>query len=235
MRSQFGSAGRRGARPETRDHISFVLLTGDYAYKIKKAVDFGFLDFTTLAARQFFCAEELRLNRRLAPELYLEVVPITGSVDSPVVGGPGPALEYAVKMREFPQDALASRLLAAGQLGPADIDILASRVAEFHGAIAVAAPDGRLAPPKKSCVSRSATSRSLPPAGDGSGAVELEDLRAWTEREHAACATLSSSPRSKASCANATAICISTISRASTLSLSSSTASSSTKGCAGST
>ena len=109
-----------GATPagKIETHISFVLLTGTHAYKIKKAVDFGFLDFTTLAARRFFCAEELRLNRRLAPELYLEVVPITGSVDAPVVGGPGPALEYAVKMREFRQDALASRLLAAGLLGP---------------------------------------------------------------------------------------------------------------------
>ena len=83
MRSRArGALGGATPARKLETHISFVLLTGAYAYKIKKAVDFGFLDFTTLAARQFFCAEELRLNRRLAPELYLEVVPITGSIDS---------------------------------------------------------------------------------------------------------------------------------------------------------
>ena len=79
-------------------HISWVLLAGDYVYKIKKPVDFGFLDFSTLARRQFFCQEELRLNRRLAPDLYLEVVGIGGSPDAPVLGAE-PAFEYAVKMR----------------------------------------------------------------------------------------------------------------------------------------
>src|SRR5271169_881024 len=94
----FGPGCTRVERLET--HISCVLLTGEYAYKIKKAVNFGFLDFTTLVARRFFCEEELRLNRRLAPALYLGVVPITGSVGVPIAGGSGPALEYAVKMRE---------------------------------------------------------------------------------------------------------------------------------------
>src|SRR5262245_15552984 len=87
-------------------HISYVLLTGPYAYKIKKAVNLGFLDFTTLAARCHDCHEELRLNRRLAPAIYLDVVAVTGSIDSPQIAGAGPVLEYAVKMREFSQDAL---------------------------------------------------------------------------------------------------------------------------------
>ena len=100
-------------------HISYVLLTGPYAYKLKKAVDLGFLDFTTLEARRFFCEQELKLNRRLAPALYLDVVAITGTLDDPVIGGSGPVLEYAVKMREFPQDALASRVLARNELGAA--------------------------------------------------------------------------------------------------------------------
>src|SRR5205823_1630153 len=130
-------------------HISYVLLTGTYAYKIKKAVDFGFLDFTTLAARRFFCEEELRLNRRLAPEIYLEVVPITGSADAPRMGGDGAPIEYAVKMREFPQDALASRLLARGELGAADIDALAATVARFHGAIEVALPGAGFGIPER--------------------------------------------------------------------------------------
>ena len=80
-------------------HISVVILTGDYAYKIKKPMDFGFLDFSTLERRKHFCEEELRLNRRLAPGLYLEVVPITGSPEQPVLGGEGDAFEYAIRMR----------------------------------------------------------------------------------------------------------------------------------------
>src|SRR6266542_2838791 len=80
-------------------HISYVLLTGRHAYKIKKAVALGFLDFTTLDARRRCCADELRLNRRLAPQLYVDVVPITGTVDAPRLGGEGPAIEYAVRMR----------------------------------------------------------------------------------------------------------------------------------------
>src|ERR1039457_1630787 len=87
---------RRIDRLET--HISWVLLTGSYAYKLKKPVNLGFLDFTTLAARRHYCEEELRLNRRLAPELYLDVVPVAGTAQCPLVGGDGPPIEYAVKM-----------------------------------------------------------------------------------------------------------------------------------------
>src|SRR5574340_1058161 len=87
-------------------HISWVLLSGAYAYKIKKAVDLGFLDFSTLKKRRFFCAEELRLNRRLAPQLYLDVVPICGAPDEPRLNGAEAAIEYAVKMLRFPQEAL---------------------------------------------------------------------------------------------------------------------------------
>ena len=168
-------------------HISYVLLTGTYAYKIKKAVDFGFLDFRTLAGRRFFCEEELRLNRRLAPALYLEVVPITGSVDAPVIGGPGPALEYAVKMREFAQSALASRLLEAGLLGPADIDALAARVAAFHGAIGVAAAEGAFGAPEGILeLAQRNFAQIAPLVTAESEWAEIEELRAWTDREHAA-------------------------------------------------
>jgi uncharacterized protein len=99
-----GVGGTRVDLIET--HISYVLLTGQFAYKIKKAVELGFLDFRSLAARRRDCEEELRLNRRLAPKLYLDVVGITGSVEAPVLGGTGPVIEYAVKMREFSQEAL---------------------------------------------------------------------------------------------------------------------------------
>lgn len=113
-------------------HISWVLLTGEWAYKLKKPVDLGFLDFSTLEKRRHFCEEELRLNRRLAAELYDSVVAIAGNPEQPRVGGAGPILDYAVKMRQFPQDALASRLLSAGLLTAADIDRLADTIAAFH-------------------------------------------------------------------------------------------------------
>ena len=72
-------------------HISWVLLTGEYVYKIKKPVNFGFLDFSTLEKRRFYCEEELRVNRRLAPQLYLAVVPICGTPDTPHIDGTGSA------------------------------------------------------------------------------------------------------------------------------------------------
>src|SRR4029453_7054200 len=92
----FGDSVVRVERIET--HISYVFLTGAYAYKIKKAVALGFLDFSTLDARRHFCEEELRLNRRLAPELYLDVVAITGTATAPRLGGPGVAQDYALRM-----------------------------------------------------------------------------------------------------------------------------------------
>jgi aminoglycoside phosphotransferase family enzyme/predicted kinase len=113
-------------------HISHVLLTGRYAYKIKKPLNLGFLDFSTLQARKFCCEEELRLNRRLAPALYLDVVPIGAVAGKPVVGASESIVEYAVKMREFPQSALLDVMLARGELAPAHIDALAAQVAEFH-------------------------------------------------------------------------------------------------------
>ncbi len=88
-------------------HISHVLLAGDFAYKIKKPLALGFLDFTSLNRRKYYCEEELRLNGRLAPELYLDCVPIGGDASRPVLDDrAGPAIEYAVRMRRFPQDAL---------------------------------------------------------------------------------------------------------------------------------
>lgn len=113
-------------------HISWVLLTGEYAYKIKKPVNLGFLDFSTLALRQRACADEVRLNQRLAAETYLGVVAITGDADAPRVNGRGEAFEYAVKMRQFPLDATLDRLDERGELGNEQIDCLAARLAQFH-------------------------------------------------------------------------------------------------------
>lgn len=123
-------------------HISWVLLTGTHAYKIKKPVDFGFVNFTTLERRKFFCEEELRLNGRLAPRLYLDVVPISGSTDHPQIGGEGEPLEYAVKMRQFSQEVLLSHAIENGALTTGHIDKLAEVIANFHKQIAIAKPVG---------------------------------------------------------------------------------------------
>jgi aminoglycoside phosphotransferase family enzyme/predicted kinase len=129
-------------------HISWVVLTGPYAYKIKKPVNLGFVDFSTLAKRHFFCQEELRLNRRLAPQLYLEVVPISGTPERPRFGGTGGPIEYAVKMRQFSQDQLLSHLISEGKLQGAHIDRLAQEVSAFHARLEAAEPDSRLGTPE---------------------------------------------------------------------------------------
>lgn len=113
-------------------HISWVLLTGPYAYKIKKPLDFGFLNFTSLALRKHFCEEELRLNRRTTDQLYLEVLPITGTSEAPILGGPGEPFEYCLKMRQFPQNNLLSEVQARGELSVQHIDALARLIAGFH-------------------------------------------------------------------------------------------------------
>tara|TARA_R110001599_G_scaffold183562_1_gene376847 strand:+ start:10359 stop:11930 length:1572 start_codon:yes stop_codon:yes gene_type:complete len=113
-------------------HISWVVLCGPYAYKIKKALNLGFLDFTTLEKRRFYCEEELRLNSRLAPELYLSVVRITGTAQQPKLGGQGTALEYAVKMRRFSEHALLGDMAEHNRLEETHIDQIIVQVAEFH-------------------------------------------------------------------------------------------------------
>jgi aminoglycoside phosphotransferase family enzyme len=122
-------------------HISYVLLTGEYVYKFKKPVDLGFLDFTTLDKRKYYCEEELRLNRRLAPEMYLAVVSVHGDAEHPVVEGEGPLLEYAVKMQQFDTADRMDLVTARGELTASHIDQLAQIVAEFHEHIPVAGKD----------------------------------------------------------------------------------------------
>ena len=89
-------------------HISFVFLTSKFVYKVKKAVNFGFLDFSTLDKRRFFCEKELQLNRRLCPDIYLSVVPINKS-DVIKLNGEGETVEYAVKMKRLPQDRIMTQ------------------------------------------------------------------------------------------------------------------------------
>ncbi|OGB22298.1 MAG: hypothetical protein A3I66_13845 [Burkholderiales bacterium RIFCSPLOWO2_02_FULL_57_36] len=122
-------------------HISWVLVAERFAYKFKKAVHFDFLDFSTLEARRFYCDEELRLNRRLAPNLYLDVIAVTGSRENPLIDAAGTPIEYAVRMRTFPQQALWSHRIGTGIITAKEIDALARKIAQFHGDAAVASKD----------------------------------------------------------------------------------------------
>jgi aminoglycoside phosphotransferase family enzyme/predicted kinase len=130
-------------------HISWVILTGEFAYKIKKPVNLGFLDFSTLEKREFCCNEELRLNSRLAAEIYLQVVPIAGSPEQPVLHGTGEALEYAIKMMQFPQWAQLDNMLADHRLGKQHMDAIACLVADFHRTAAVATEDSDFGDPQR--------------------------------------------------------------------------------------
>ena len=112
-------------------HISFVFLTKRFVYKMKKAVNFGFLDFTTLEKRRFFCGKELELNRRLCSDMYLEVVPIN-SGDGIKIKGPGETVEYAVKMKRLPQETMMSKLIEENKVTPALVDRIAKTLTAFH-------------------------------------------------------------------------------------------------------
>ncbi len=168
-------------------HISWLILTGQYVYKIKKPVDLGFLDFTALDARRRYCEEELRLNRRLAPAIYEAVERIAGSADDPRIGGEGAVIEYAVRMREFPQSALASRLLADGALTGMHVDALASRIAGFHADAGVAACGSPYGAPETIIAAArenfTQLQRLLPEAQDQE---RIAAIRAWSEREYEA-------------------------------------------------
>ena len=119
-------------------HISWLLLAGDLAYKLKKPVRLPFLDFTTLDRRRRSCEEELRLNRRFAPSLYLDVVEVHDSPGGARFGGEGEPLDVALRMRRFPDGALWSERLVTGALSPAQVDSFATRLADFHRVAPVA-------------------------------------------------------------------------------------------------
>jgi uncharacterized protein len=122
-------------------HISWVLLSGSLAYKLKKPVQLAFLDFSTLALRRRYCDAELRLNRRLAPSLYLDVVDVCDGPEGPRFGGVGAVVDVALRMHRFPDGALWSEMAVAGTLAPHHIDALAQRLADFHRDADVAPAD----------------------------------------------------------------------------------------------
>lgn len=166
-------------------HASWLLLAGGFAYKIKKPVTLPFLDYGTLARREACCRAELILNRRLAPELYLDVLPIGGGPDSPRLGEL-PAIEWAVRMRRFDESGRLDRVAARGELQPAQLSQLAATLHAFHRAAATAAPGSRFGAPEQVLAAARENFvelRELLPAHDQE---RVEALAHWTETEFAA-------------------------------------------------
>jgi len=112
--------------------MSFVFLTDEYVYKVKKPVNLGYLDYTTLGKRQFYCQREVELNRRLCPDAYLGVVAVIRDSGGFFIGGKGEAVEYAVKMRRLPQEAMMNVLLAGDRVSPPMLTGVAEKLSEFH-------------------------------------------------------------------------------------------------------
>ncbi|WP_445371871.1 AAA family ATPase [Methylomonas sp. HW2-6] len=170
-------------------HISWVLLAGRYAYKIKKPVDLGFLDFSDLPKRRFFCEEELRLNRRLAPSLYLATVAIGGSAEQPEIGRE-PAIEYAVKMRRFALDKTLDHLFCRQALAPEHLDRLAQSLSAFHAALPPATADSVYGTPAAVMAPVRQNFQQLRSLLETTDWQMLDHLETACETEYAACAAL---------------------------------------------
>ena len=183
-------------------HISWVLLTGSFAYKLPKPVDLGFLDFTGLEQRLHDCREELRLNRRLSSDLYLELMVVLGPVHRPrvrpapawAVAGSEPAaafstgsdrqpLAWAVRMRQFRQEDLLPTALARGAVNAEQIDALALSLARFHANAAEAPAQGSFGTPAAAGAPVRANFAVLAPRLPAAQAARLEQLRRWSENE----------------------------------------------------
>ena len=159
-------------------HISWVILTGDYAYKLKKPVELGFLDFSTLELRRAYCEEEVRINRRTAPSIYLGVRPV-GAVAHGLRIGAEPALDYVVAMRQFPHEARLDRRIGREPFGAAEEEELAHAIAGFHaGLAAVATADDE---PERTVRPARNNFRHLDPAGVSDRFEQkLAVIEAWT-------------------------------------------------------
>ncbi|TDX99291.1 bifunctional aminoglycoside phosphotransferase/ATP-binding protein [Thiohalophilus thiocyanatoxydans] len=169
-------------------HISRVLLTGEFAYKLKKPLDLGFLDFSTLDKRHYYCQEELRLNRRLAAPIYLDVLAVIDSADGIVIGDPeqteGALIEYALKMRQFDPEEGFDRLLQRQQLTEQHLDQLAQLIGDFHQQLPAAPADsdyGSLAAVRRPCEENFDQIREQAPqlADD----PRLAELSQWSDRQ----------------------------------------------------
>ena len=144
------SAADPGPPPAVvRTHISTVILAGETAYKLKRPVRLPFLDFSLLSQRRFFLDEELRINRRTAPQLYRDVLPITGTDDAPVINGPGEPVEWLLRMHRFDAAGEFAVMARAGTLRAPHVEALAEHIAAFHGGLAALTTEAPGALPPK--------------------------------------------------------------------------------------
>ncbi|GAA3960020.1 AAA family ATPase [Allohahella marinimesophila] len=180
-------------------HISWVLLTGEFVYKIKKPMNFGFLDFSTLAQRRHFCEEELRLNRRLLESVYLKVVAIGGSEDSPEMNTSGEAIEYAVQMRQFDPSSVLDQLDPADEALPIYMKQLAHQIADFHtNDCAIAADDRDFGKPEQVFAPMAQNFEQIEPMlEDGADKALLKLVEQWAGSEFKRLTPLLASRREK--------------------------------------
>lgn len=178
--SRAGSGGGQDDKARViATHISSVILVGSDAYKLKKPVDFGFLDFSSLEKRRDACEGEVRLNSRLAPDIYIDTVPITGTLENPRFGGEGAPIEYAVHMRQFPADALLAQHLDL--LTSPGIDDIARQVAGFQRVIDRAAADGEFGQPEAVLFPMTQNFEQLRErVSDAADLTRLDVLEKWT-------------------------------------------------------
>lgn len=175
--------GVPGRAELVQTHISWVLLAGDHAYKIKKPVRLPFLDFSTLAQRKACCEDELRLNRRFAPDLYLDVVGLYHSADDPRWSGNGDPIEYAVRMRRFDESGRLDHLCAHGRLQPEHLSDLARTLTDFHADASSAPPDSRFGRSPGILASALENFQELQQLLPPEERARLATLRAWTDTE----------------------------------------------------
>ena len=166
-------------------HISWVLLTGSYAYKIKKPLNLGFLDFSSLAKREHYCREELRLNSRLAPGIYLDVVAISGNETQPELGGLGEAIEYAVKMLQFPPESSFDNLLLNGFLSGEHIKQAAIMIADFHAQLPAAGANTLFGSPASILVPVQENFSQVEKLADIAQPNIIESLKRWSTQQQA--------------------------------------------------
>jgi hypothetical protein len=172
-------------------HISWIFLTGTYAYKLKKPVDYGFVNFSTPERRQHFCHEEVRLNRRLASNIYIDVVAVHGPPERASCWGDGPVIDHLVRMHQFPQQAMLESVLNRGELREEQIDQLADDLACFQATAAKAPADGPYGSPNavrdpvmaNFAALESAPARLASGGADSRAVAALERLRRWAEKE----------------------------------------------------
>jgi aminoglycoside phosphotransferase family enzyme/predicted kinase len=165
-------------------HASWLLLAGEFAYKIKKPITLPFLDYGTLEQRRACCETELRLNRRFAPDLYLDVVAITGTPDNPRFGGDGAPIEFAVKMRRFAEAGRLDRVCARGELEPEHVSALADAVVAFHRDAAIAPVETRFGSPAEVLAPALENFEELHSLlSDAECLAKLDTLLAWTRAE----------------------------------------------------